>query len=1218
MRIVIDMQGAQSESRFRGIGRYSLSLALAIVRNSGGHDILLALNGALPESILNIRNVFKGLIAEEKIYIFELPQPIAENDIKNQENTRISELLREYFLEQLNPDVILVTSLFEGYVDNAVTSVGNFSSSKNTAVILYDLIPYLDKKKYLPEKHQYDYYMRKIESLKNANLLLSISKYSKEEACQTLSIDKRKIQNIYTAVDESFCHLNLSTEEIQSLYNKYNLKRKILMYAPGGFDVRKNFEGLIEAYGQLSKGLRSEYQLVIVSKIQDGDRFNLNNIAKKFGLYEDELILTGYVSDEDLIALYNTATLFIFPSKHEGFGLPVLEAMACGTPVIGSNTTSIPEVIGWKEALFNPESSSSIAKKIEEVLNNKDFKNKLVEKQKEHKKIFSWDISGKQALSAMETYIDTSVDITHENWEEKLHKYERNYALLIKKVAFLIKKYDFDDNNIVLLSSIISKNEERLKYSLKRNQLSKKIIWRIEGPFDSSYSLALLNRETALAMNKLGHDVILHSTEGPGDFEPSSMFLSKNPELNRLYQKSIGHSQLEADVSSRNLYPPRVNDMKSRINMLHHYAWEESGFPSEWVNNFNQSLQGITCLSKHVEKVMLDNGVTVPLITSSCGVDHWEKVTSDINYRIKDKHSFKFLHVSSCFPRKGADILLKAYGKSFSLADDVVLVIKTFQNPHNEIHKWLKIAKENNKNYPDVLIIEDDLTEEELKAVYEQCDALVGPSRAEGFGLPFAEAMLSGLPVITTGWSGQLDFCSNETAWLINYDFTPAETHFELFNSVWAEPSVEHLASLLREVYELPEVKRKEKSKVGRELLLNKFKWTDVVARLIDSAQEYILQDVKVEPKIGWVTSWNTKCGIATYSEHLINAMYQDIEVLAGHTEELTAVDKSNVHRCWNVGEDDALLDLENTIDRLGLDTLVIQFNYGFFNFETLNKFIDKQSNKNRTIVFMLHATKDPIHAPHKRLEKLVSTFSKCDRLLVHAHGDLNRLKKYNLIRNVALFPHGILDWSNSIDKNHNKIFTIASYGFFLPHKGLIELIEAIAVLVKKDVKVQLKMVNAEYPVPESKNLIKQAKEKIKSLNIENNIELYTDFLSDSESLKLLGEADLIVFPYQETGESSSAAVRYGLATEKPITVTPLAIFDDVNRAVFKLPGTTVQKISEGIETLMGEIIENSKNIQNNKSNADEWREAYRYSSLGLRLGNILLALNNANLRAIK
>ena len=401
MRIVIDMQGAQSESRFRGIGRYSLSLALAIARNAGEHEIWLALNASLPESILDIKEAFRDLIPQEHICVFEVPSDVAENNPTNEKAARTAELIREYFLEQLSPDVVLVTSLFEGYVDNAVTSVGKLPSAVQTAVVLYDLIPYMHQDKYLSDSNQYNYYMRKIDSLKNANLLLSISESSKSEAIDILGVNQSTVTNISTAVDDIFKPLNLSIEEKNILHKKYNITRKMVMYAPGGFDERKNFDGLIHAYALLSKKLRETHQLVIVSKIQDRDRYVLSKIAKNAGLEEDELIMTGYVSDEDLIALYNTATLFVFPSLHEGFGLPALEAMSCGAPAIGSNKTSIPEVIGCEDALFDPKSIKSISEKIEKVLIDIEFKNRLLHSQQEHKKIFSWDNSAKKVLEIL-------------------------------------------------------------------------------------------------------------------------------------------------------------------------------------------------------------------------------------------------------------------------------------------------------------------------------------------------------------------------------------------------------------------------------------------------------------------------------------------------------------------------------------------------------------------------------------------------------------------------------------------------------------------------------------------------------------------------------------------------------------------------------------------------------------------------------------------------
>ena len=108
--------------------------------------------------------------------------------------------------------------------------------------------------------------------------------------------------------------------------------------------------------------------------------------------------MTGYVPDQDLIALYNLATLFVFPSKHEGFGLPALEAMACGAPVIGSNTTSVPEVIGWEEALFDPYSAKSIAQKMGFALQDETWRTQLREHGLQQARKFSWDVSAQRQL----------------------------------------------------------------------------------------------------------------------------------------------------------------------------------------------------------------------------------------------------------------------------------------------------------------------------------------------------------------------------------------------------------------------------------------------------------------------------------------------------------------------------------------------------------------------------------------------------------------------------------------------------------------------------------------------------------------------------------------------------------------------------------------------------------------------------------------------------
>ena len=1125
---------------------------------------------------------------------------------------RASELIRENFISELRPDIVHVSSLFEGAnLCNAATSVGTLEAHLPSVVTLYDLIPLLNSEAYLGIDWIRQWYMDKVENLKRADLLLAISEHTKREAMEALGIAGDRIVNISSAHTDIFRPCSMDDANKCALFLRYKITLPYLMYN-GALELRKNLDRLLQAFSLLSPELRNNHQLVFVGKVSDFDRQRLADLAEKLGINK-QLVLTGYVQDDDLAALFSCCKLFVFPSIHEGFGLPALEAMACGAPTIGSNITSIPEVIGRVDALFDPYDPNDIANKIDQVLTNEDFRLSLCEHALVQSTRFSWDSCAKRAITAFEQFHQKRPIHKELSWTEIITERERSYKQLINAIAAIPRQLIApSDIDLILTANCIASNKYKTDLIERTHELPELISWRLEGPFDSSYSLALLNRETALALDALGHNVALHSTEGPGDFEPDPQFLKLNPTIAGLHAKAQIITEEQADVTSRNLYPPRVEDMKSRMNLLHHYAWEESGYPQEWADKFNQYLQGLTCLSTHVQKVMLDNGVTVPMTTSGCGVDHWERIRSDKSYKI-NAPGFCFLHVSSCFPRKGADVMLKAYGDAFSKKDNVTLVIKTFANPHNEVHSWLADAQQANPNYPDVLIIEDDLTDAQLKSVYEQCHALVGPSRAEGFGLPLAKAMLSGLPVITTGWSGQLDFCTPETAWLIDYTFTPADTHFGLFNSVWAEPNQQHLATLMREVYALPVQARAEKPNRGRELLLQKFEWADAARCLVDSARLFAKPRLSKEPTIGWITTWNTKCGIATYSQHLINNMPQKVTILAAHTAALIEQDSDNVLRCWHAGESDVLEDLSQAIEKNTLDTLVIQFNYGLFHFEHFSNFLETQLNKGITIILMLHATAYQAIVPHKRLEILVPALKKCSRLLVHGAGDLNNLKALGLVDNVAIFPHGVVDWLPASPQQSQDKFAIASYGFFLPHKGLFELIAAVKLLVDDGHQIKLKMINAEYPIPESAEMVKQARANVIKQGMQAYVEINSDFLPDAESLSHLSAADLLIFPYQETGESSSAAVRYGLASGQPVAVTPLAIFDDVSRAVFRLPGCKPQDIAEGISQIINDLTANNEIAIKNRQDAQKWREAHSYSKLGIRLNNILIALTNQN-----
>lgn len=262
-------------------------------------------------------------------------------------------------------------------------------------VTIHDLIPYI-----MPETVGRGYLNKFLKEMpfiiNNSQGILTVSEYSKKDILKFFPIDESKIFVTHLAANKDFKPMDKEKcKEI--IKNKFNINNPFILYL-GGFSDRKNVHSLIEAFSKVYNQLNKDYRLVILGSYRDSSQ-KLIKLVEKFKM-ASKIIFAGFVDQVDLPVFYNAADAFVYPSLYEGFGLPPLEAMNCGTPVITSNTTSIPEVVGDAGLLINPYDISSLTDSIGKLINNESLRNELSKKGLERSKEFTWRKTAKKTLQA--------------------------------------------------------------------------------------------------------------------------------------------------------------------------------------------------------------------------------------------------------------------------------------------------------------------------------------------------------------------------------------------------------------------------------------------------------------------------------------------------------------------------------------------------------------------------------------------------------------------------------------------------------------------------------------------------------------------------------------------------------------------------------------------------------------------------------------------------
>lgn len=259
---------------------------------------------------------------------------------------------------------------------------------EKSIITCYDLIPWAY------DKNRSSIWKANIAGLKKANKIITISEFSKSEIVKYVKYPEEQVEIVYPAVNHHAYHKTGNENILKSINIPDSCK--VILYV-GSEDPRQNVDVLIKAFNELKKKLPEVKLLKIGNPNLYGAREKLLELIKKLNLQND-VIFMDFVPEEELPAWYSTSDLVVYPCSYAGFGMPPLEAMACSTPVITSNATSLPEVVGNAGIMIDPRDHDALANEMYEVLTNDGLMEDMIKKGLERAKLFSWDKSAEKTL----------------------------------------------------------------------------------------------------------------------------------------------------------------------------------------------------------------------------------------------------------------------------------------------------------------------------------------------------------------------------------------------------------------------------------------------------------------------------------------------------------------------------------------------------------------------------------------------------------------------------------------------------------------------------------------------------------------------------------------------------------------------------------------------------------------------------------------------------
>lgn len=381
LRVGIDARALETSTKNRGIGYFTLNV-LSSVLNKKRDDFQFVfyttLTGKLQEKLVSLN----------KSIFYKMPTLLRPKRRLRRFDPIFIPIWKSV-LNRSKPNIVHITSLFEVYYLKVPDNIP-------FVVTLYDLIPIIFKKEYFDNQKAEEWYQMRLEQAKKATKIITISKSAKEDIAKELKIPTSKIEVIYGGFDSKFKVLkNENYKKI--VVEKYGINSPYIL-AVGAYIFHKNMTRIFESFKKyLETSKDKELTLVVVCKLIEEEEKGWRVEIKKLGL-DGKVVLTNFVEDEDMPGLYSGAKMLLFPSLYEGFGLPILEAMACGTPVVTSNISSMPEAGGNAAYYVNPYSVQEITQGVNKVLNDQKLRQKMIKEGLKQVKKFSWEKTAEETL----------------------------------------------------------------------------------------------------------------------------------------------------------------------------------------------------------------------------------------------------------------------------------------------------------------------------------------------------------------------------------------------------------------------------------------------------------------------------------------------------------------------------------------------------------------------------------------------------------------------------------------------------------------------------------------------------------------------------------------------------------------------------------------------------------------------------------------------------